>query len=301
MKSRILSGSVVLFIAAIVFAQSGTQRSFPTPEAAVRALVKAVQDGSQETTLTILGGEMQSALKDINPDLLKLERELFLLAAKRSVKVEKEADNPDHAIAYFGEQEWPFPAPLVRQGQSWRFDGKEGLQEIADRAIGRHELAAIAACNGYVAAQLEYSATDWNGDGILEYAQKILSSPGKKDGLYWNNDDGGVTSPLGPFLAGADIDEAKPEPLAGYYFKVLNRQGPNARGGARDYMVDGKQLLGFALVAWPAEYGKSGISTFIVNQLGDVYEKDLGQQTGTAAKAMEQFDPDSSWKKVDQD
>ena len=162
--------------------------------------MKAVQEGKTETTVAIIGPEMKEALKDKDPNLLKLERDLFLLAAKQRIKVEKDEGKPDRAIAYFGEQEWPFPAPLVKDGQSWHFDGKEGLQEVADRTIGRHELAAVAACNGYVDAQLEYSSTDWDDDGFLSYAGRLKSTSGKKDGLIWSNDDGGAESPLGPFF-----------------------------------------------------------------------------------------------------
>ena len=285
-----------------LFAQTGAPPTmFPTPEAAVAALVRAVQSDQTDRVATILGVEMRDALKSDNSNIAKIEKDLFLAAAKRRVKIERGPNNQSRAIAYFGEQEWPFPAPLVREGQSWHFDGKEGIEEARDRRLGRDELGAIEVCRTYVVAQLEYSSHDHNDDGMLEFSQKAFSSAGRQDGLYWPNDQGQDLSPLGPLFAHATDGAENPEPLAGYHYKILTRQGAAAKGGARDYILNGHMVLGFALVAWPAEYGKSGISTFIVNQLGDVYEKDLGNGTAAAAKSMSEFNPDSSWKKVTDD
>jgi Protein of unknown function (DUF2950) len=190
---------------------------------------------------------------------------------------------------------------LVRMAGLWRFDTKAGLQEVEDRTIGRNELGAIGACAAYVAAQLEYASEDRTGEGILQYAQKIRSSPGKHDGLFWSNDKGDEPSPLGPFLANSASTESsdtdEPSPFFGYHYRILTAQGENAVGGARDFLVGGHMLGGFAMVAWPAEYGVTGVNTFIVNQLGQVYEKDLGDRTDELVKAITRFDPDKSWKK----
>jgi hypothetical protein len=294
---------LVLAAIAIVFtvrvsAQSPEQTSFSTPEAAATALVSAVKAGQTDRVYTILGPELKDALSGRDPQLAKFERELFLMAAAQEVKVEREKSNADRAIAYFGKQEWPFPAPLVLKSGKWMFDSAAGREEIEDRLIGRQELQAIGACLAYGYAQIDYFSVDRNGDGVLQFAQKLISTPGKMDGLYWNNDRDQPLSPLGPFFAPT---EASAQSLHGYTFKILTRQGADAVGGARDYIVDGRMVLGFALVAWPVDYGHGGISTFIVNQLGQVYEKDLGPQTAEAARTMVEFNPDSSWKKVSPD
>jgi hypothetical protein len=288
---------VGLGIVGAVFAgaQSAGQTSFPTPEAAATALVSAVRQGQTDRAYSILGPEMKDALIGRDQQLAKLERSAFLLAAEQEVKVERERANKDRAIVYFGKREWPFPAPLVMKGGKWMFDSAAGRQEMEDRAIGRQELEAIGACMAYGNAQMDYFSTDWNQDGILQFAQKLISTPGKMDGLYWNNDHGEPLSPLGPFFEPTQDNQKS---LHGYTYKILTRQGAAARGGVRDYMADGHLILGYALVAWPVDYGHGGISTFIVNQLGQVYEKDLGPQTAELAKAMREFNPDSSWTKV---
>jgi hypothetical protein len=234
-----------------------------------------------------------------------------LTAAKNRIDIEPDGNNPNRRIAYFGRAQWPFPAPLIKQGDAWRFDGAEGRQEVEDRRIGNDELDAIDACYGYVDAQMEYASQDRIGDGVLQFAQRIVSTPGKKDGLYWNNADGsGDLSPLGYFFADASSPASdttagalargeRPGSYAGYRFKVLTAQGGNAVGGAHDFLVDGRLLGGFGQVAWPVEYGKTGVSTFIVNHLGVVYEKDLGPDTAAQAAAMTTFDPDGTWHKVE--
>src|SRR5262245_48833578 len=202
------------------------------------------------------------------------------------------------------KNEWPFPAPLVKSGKGWRFDGKSGAQEVEHRRIGRNELLVMAACTGYVDAQLEYLSSDHDGDGLLEYATRINSTPGRHDGLYWSTAHGEALSPIGPFAAQAAWDEITgPEraPLSGYYCRVRTRQAAHARGGARDYVQGNDLLGGFALVAWPAEYGDTGIKTFIVNQLGEVFEKDLGASTASTAAGLAAFDPDTSWTRVPAD
>ena len=193
---------------------------------------------------------------------------------------------------------------MVKQGESWRFDTRQGAQEIIDRRIGKNELSAIQVSLAYVDAQREYAARDQDGDGLLEYAQKFVSEPGKKDGLYWESREGEEPSPLGPFAAQARKEGYarkkagdQPSPYHGYFYKILKAQGKNAPGGAYSYVVRGKMIGGFALVAYPASYGSSGIMTFIVNHDGVVYEKDLGKNTEASAQAMTSFDPDQTWRK----
>lgn len=283
-----------------VRAQAGGQKTFATPEAAVKALVGAVKSRSTQSLFAVLGPEMRGSMTTGSSLLDEIQREEFLQAATTS-KIRKSGQQPDHRIVYFGKLGWPFPAPLVKVGSAWRFDGAAGRQEVEDRRLGMNELFAIAACRSYVDAQLDYASKDRTGSGYLEFAQKIISSPGARDGLFWKDDGTGEPSPLGPLLADAAEAMARgetPKPLAGYYFRVLKAQGASAVGGARDYVVGGRMLGGFALVAWPARYGVSGYSTFIVNQLNVVYEKDLGTDTGAIAGAMSVFDPDPSWKRV---
>jgi hypothetical protein len=291
-----LLGGLAIFCAVLVGGQSIEQISFPTPEAATTALVSAVRGSQTERAYAILGPEMKEALSGRDKQLAKFERDLFLMAADRKVKIVRDDTNKDRAIAYFGEQEWPFPAPLVMKNGKWVFDSAAGRQEMEDRTIGRQELEAIAACVAYVDAQFEYFTTDWNDDGVLQFAQSLISKPGKKNGLYWRNDHGEPMSPLGPFFVPTKDD---PKSYGGYSYKILTRQGAAARGGQRDYMVDGRLLMGFALVAWPVDYGRSGVSTFVVNQLGQVFERDLGPQTAELAKEIQEFNPDSSWTKID--
>jgi hypothetical protein len=298
-RAASLSVVVIMLLAPpVLLAQSKAQTTFSSPEAAATALVQAVKANQRPETWAILGPEMQEQLSGLNLDEAAADRAQFLAAARQVVKVERDPKDPNRAIAFFGKQEWPFPAPLVKDGSSWHFDSAAGVQEMHYRYIGRNETGAIEACNGYVDGQLDYFSNDWMGDGVLQFAQRIFSSPGKKDGLYWSNADGGPLSPLGPFVAEAGIRQESPAPFSGYFYRILTQQGPAAKGGARSYIVDGRMVLGFALVAWPAEYGSSGVSTFIVNQLGTVYQRDLGAQTATAVESINEFNPDSSWEPV---
>ena len=294
----IVALAAVVLAPAARLAQAADQKSFPTPNAAVAALVAAVKAHATDQVMAILGPEMEglNATRDKSQD--DIDRELFLDGSKK-VKLEKQGDDPNTMIAYLGTAEWPFPAPLVKTPTGWKFDGKAAVQEITDRQIGRNELGAIEACEAYPDVQLDYFSSDRMGDGYLQFAQKINSTPGKFDGLYWSNANGEDVSPLGPFgaqAAGAETDPSGARvPLSGYYFKILTAQGDAAAGGARSYLVDGRMIAGFALVAWPAEYGVSGVSTLIVNQLGIVYQKDLGPDTAKIALGMIQFNPDSTW------
>jgi len=202
-----------------------------------------------------------------------------------------------------GPDAWPFPIPIVKGPKGWFFDTAAGKEELISRRIGRNELRAIALCQAFVTAQREYAETSQQGTSAGVYAQKMLSSEGKHDGLYWPAKAGEPESPLGPLAAEATNDgyavkasTSGPKPFHGYFFRIMSAQGANAPGGAKSYVVDGKMTDGFALVAWPAEYGVSGITTFVVNQTGIVFEKNLGKQTAETAKVMNQFDPDLTWK-----
>jgi hypothetical protein len=209
-------------------------------------------------------------------------------------------------ILEVGDDLWPFPIPIVKTNGGWYFDTAVGKEELLNRRIGTNELATIPVMRAYVDAQREYASEDRDGSEILKYAQRLVSSPGKHDGLYWPLEPGGEESPLGPLVAYAQEEGYNPEiraeeevergPYHGYHFKILTRQGKHARGGQYNYVINGNMIAGFALVAWPAEYGDSGIMTFIVNQQGRVYQKDLGPNTAKLARNMTEYDPDPTWR-----
>jgi len=231
----------------------------------------------------------------------KARRERFIKSYEETSKLEKESDNK--ATLVVGNHEWPFPVPIVKKGEAWVFDTMAGKEELLNRRIGRNELNTIRTCLAYVDAQREYAMKSWNSDD--EYAQRFMSTPGKKDGLYWKTKEGEPESPLGDLFAKAvkagytPGKGAGPQPYWGYYYKILKSQGKNAPGGAYDYVIKGKMIGGFGLIAYPAEYGASGIMTFLVNHDGAVYQKDLGKETGKIASAMTKYDPDETWKKAE--
>lgn len=215
-------------------------------------------------------------------------------------------DGETTVIIHYGKDDASFPIPLVKDGGGWRFDTAAGKEEILNRRIGRNELRTIAVCHAYVDAQREYASRDRGGTGVREYAQKFRSTPGQRDGLYWEVSAKGPQSPMGPLVAMANAEgyahqeaNAEPMPYHGYFFRILTAQGPHAPEGARSYLVNGHMTGGFALVAYPAHYASSGIMTFIVNQLGIVFQKDLGDKTAEIAGAMPQYDPDDSWHPVE--
>ena len=285
---------------AVTLTRAADQKTFPTPDAAMAALIAAVKAQATDQVMAILGPELEAfnTTRDKSED--QIERDVFLDGARKQLKLEKKADDPNTVIAYVGILEWPFPAPLVKTPAGWKFDGKAALEEILDRQFGRNELDIIEACQSYVDAQLEYFSLDRQGDGYLQFAQKFNSTTGKSDGLYWSNASGEDVSPIGPFAAEAAATEISGAvPFSGYFAKIVTAQGDSAEGGARSYLVNGRMLAGFALVAWPATYGVTGHSTFIVNQLGTVYQKDLGDDTDKIARAMDLFNPDNTWKKVE--
>jgi hypothetical protein len=276
-----------------------TQKSFPSPEEALQSLVKAVRSNDTKTLLAILGPASKEIISSGDPVADKIGRERFV--AMYDEKIVIEGAETGRALFTIGNDDYPYPIPLVKKGNAWRFDVKAGKEELLNRRIGRNELDVIEIVRTYVDAQREYASTDWDGDGKSEFAQKFKSSPGKKDGLYWAAKEGEKLSPLGPLAAKAAREGySKESPaLHGYHFKVLKGQGKDAEGGAFDYLVKGKMILGYAMVAYPAQYGSSGIMTFIVNQSGIVYQKNLGKNSGKIAAAIKVFNPDKSWKKVE--
>jgi hypothetical protein len=277
-------------------------RTFPSPEQAVKELISAVTARDTNALAAIFG----PALEDVvSPDQVQAENELTAFADSLNASNHLDHVKPDRCVLETGEDAWPFPIPIVRKSDgAWFFDTEAGKDEIINRRIGRNELDALKAVRAYVDAQRDYAAKDRDGDEVLEYAQKIVSSPGAKDGLYWPPDEDGELSPLGPLVASAQAEgyakekadpNAAPQPFHGYFFKILTRQGKNAPGGQYDYIINGNMIGGFALVAWPAEYGESGIMTFIVNQQGRVYQQDLGPKTESTVKEMKAYDPDKTW------
>ena len=295
----------VLFIALAVsdlsLAQTVKQRTFTSPEEAVRAMVEALNSNDSKALEAIFGPDSRDLLTSGDPVADKSGRERFLRLYGEENRLEQ---TDDEVVLSIGNEDWPFPIPLVKKDGLWRFYTEEGREEILARRIGRNELSAIQVCLAYVDAQREYALKDRDADGLLQYAQKFRSDKGMKNGLYWEVKEGEKQSPLGPLFAAAQekgysgkSGGGQPVPYYGYYYRILKGQGKNAPGGAYDYMVKGEMIGGFALVAYPAKYAFSGIMTFIVNHDGTVYQKDLGPNTEKAAQAMELFDPDSTWKK----
>ncbi|MHC2336486.1 hypothetical protein ACVIW0_005775 [Bradyrhizobium sp. USDA 4454] len=283
---------------AVLLSPARAQQGFPNPEDAASALAAAVKAGTSRAMLKVLGRDATDIIESGDDVADANARASFLSAydARHSIK----ADGNKRAILILGTDDFPFPIPLVNNADGWSFDADAGRREILYRRIGRNELAAIQTCLAYVDAQNEYAEKD-RGEGVGAYAQRIVSRPGKTDGLFWRDDKD--PSPLGALAAQAAAEGYKvgeqPEPYHGYYYRILKAQGSDAPGGALNYVVKGKMIGGFALVAWPAEYGNSGVMTFLVNHAGTVYQKDLGSRTDFLAKRMIVFDPDHTWKKVE--
>lgn len=281
-------------------AATARQKSFTSPDNAVKALVDAVRGGDEEELMLILGTGSRQLISSGDEVADRTDREKFLEAYDRMNSIERKS--PTTAIVHVGADGWPMPIPIVKRGGKWVFDISKGKKEILKRRIGRNELHVIDVLNAYVDAQLEYATKDCRGSGKVEFAQRLISSEGTRDGLYWEAKEGEPASPLGPLVARAAAEgypkERNLSPFHGYYFKTLKGQGKHAPGGAYQYVVKDRMILGFALVAYPAEYGNSGVMTFIVNQAGTVYEKNLGKNTRRLAEAMELFNPDKSWKPV---
>jgi hypothetical protein len=293
--------SALMAIAGPATAAAAGQTSFATPAAAVDALIAANRESGTGELLAILGPAGEKLIRSGDPVADARGRARFLAAYDAGHKIEFEGRGK--AILVVGTEDWPMPIPLVREGGRWRFDTEAGAAEILDRRIGHNELAVIEVCRAYVAAQRDYAARRARSGAVAEYAQHFLSRGGQKNGLYWPTKPGEAESPLGPLIAQAraagytpGAPHARPRPYYGYYFRILTRQGKNAPGGARNYLANGHLTGGFALLAYPARWGDSGIMTFIVDEDGIVYQKNLGPSTARLAPPITQYDPDASWQ-----
>lgn len=305
LSSQAARGCAVLMLS-IFFASpnasaggNSRQLSYPSPQVAVEGLLTAVRSGDPKMIVDVLGPEGRELASSGDPVADKAARERFISAYDEAHQI-KQGDT--RATLVIGKDDFPFPIPLVAANGAWRFDTAEGVEEILDRRIGENEISAIEVLRAAVDAQREYAEVDRDGKGV-QYARRLLSSEGTYDGLYWPTSEGESESPLGPLVGYAQAQgytarQGRPTPYHGYIFRVLTAQGPGAKGGARDYIVNGRMIGGFALVASPAEYGNSGVMTFIVNHDGDVYQRDLGPNTARIAAAMRAYDPDASWREV---
>jgi hypothetical protein len=279
------------------------QPTFATPEEAIHAVGDAAAHNDTAAMLKLFGPGGKDLVQSGEDAGTREDRANFVRMLHEKMQIERDATNPNRVTFAVGTEDWPFPVPLARdKAGRWYFDAAQGKMEVLARRVGRNELNAVEVCRGYVEAQMAYANVDRDADGNLEYAQRIVSSPGKQDGLYWEGEPGSLVpkSFAGAVEAAAEAGK-KPEPYHGYYYRILKAQGPAAEGGAVNYVVKGEMIGGFALVAWPAEYGVSGVKTFIVNHRGMVYEKDLGPTTATLARQMTQFNPDKTWHPVDKE
>jgi len=277
------------------------EETFSSPEAAVAALVAAATSHDTNTLHAIFGPEGHQL---VSPDAVQATNEYKVFVERLTEKTQLATNSDSSVTVELGADGWPFPIPLVQQNGQWHFDTAAGREEILRRRIGMDELGAMDVCRAYVEAQREYASHDQMGDGVLAYAQFLRSTPGTHDGLFWPAKPGEALSPLGPLVAQARVEgyhrAAKmmndtQAPYHGYYFKILTRQGKHAPGGKYNYLINGRMIAGFALVAWPAEWGNTGMVTFVVNQQGKIYQKNLGPRTAKIAAAMTTYDPDDTW------
>ena len=282
-------------------ALAAAAKAYPDPTAATDALVAAARSGEVKAVVAILGDRSKAFLVSGDPVSDRATLARFVDLYDRSHELSPTNDTA--CTLSIGDDAWPFPIPLVKGKTGWSFDTAAGEQEILARRVGQNELDVIQVCIGYVEAQREYLALNPEGATVPHYADRLLSSPGKRDGLYWKSGQGQPDSPMGPAVSGAmgqgyTLKRGSGAPYHGYHFRLLTAQGAHAEGGALDYREGGKLTRGFALVAWPASYGNTGVVTFLVNQSGVVLEKDLGPSTAKIASGMKRYDPDPSWKPV---
>lgn len=301
MRYRI--GRCVAMAALVATAQTGAalaqQATFASPEEALAAFRAAALAADGQALLQLLGPEHEAEL--IGGDPAAARRAVLRLQAAAEVSLGLEEEPDGSRTVVIGRQAWPMPVPLVEAEGRWRFDTAAGLDEIIARRVGDNELRTVALCRAYVDAQLSYASIDRDGDEVLEYAQKLLSTSGQRDGLYWSDDTDDEPSPLDA-VAATEEDYTRyyeaGESFHGYSYRILTRQGENPPGAAYDYLINGNMIAGFALLAWPAEYGNSGVMTFAISHQGRVFQKDLGSETAQAAKAVQAYDPDPSWTEV---
>jgi hypothetical protein len=295
------AGCFLVFLAP---ARASQEERFATPEEAVKAFTTAAASKDTNALQVIFGPTLREL---VSADPVQASNGLAHLSGRVSEKVTPVKQSDDFLGLDLGVDDWPFPIALVRQDGQWHFDTEGGKEEILNRRIGRNELDTIGVCRAYVQAQRDYDSEDHTGSGVLEFAQQLRSTPGQHDGLYWHAEPGEEISPLGPLVAQArgegyrhqsSILTENQAPYHGYYFKILTRQGPHAPGEKYSYIIHDHMIAGFALVAWPAEWGNSGVMTFIVNQQGKVYENNLGPKTSAIVGKMTTYDPGPGWKPV---
>jgi hypothetical protein len=299
--SRRLGAILAVLLGVLAFgapAQAATaepQMRFGTPEAAVEVLLAALKHSDDGTLAALFGAEYAGHLLATDKAAAREDRTRLYEAAQKTWTLRK--DTADRAVLLVGPDAWPFPIPLARSGTEWRFHTAEGVEEIVNRRVGRDELNAITVCRFYIAAQRQYASKIRDKSGVRKFAQRLVSTSGKQDGLYW--DPGvanGEESPFGPHVAEFLKSGRKPgDPYYGYYFRILTRQGSHVPGGRYNYVINGNMIAGFAMVAFPAEYGNTGVMTFLVSHHGNVYQKDLGPRTSEIAKAMQEYNPDATW------
>jgi hypothetical protein len=301
---QLVTALAVVLLASWGAAIASAQAYYPSPEEAVGALLAALQSDDPKALRAVLGPEVDE-LGSGDPVADAAARARFVEGAAERHRIEPRGE--DRAELVVGADDWPFAIPLVRDAQGWRFDTAAGKEELINRRIGGNELHAIATARAYVEAQHEYAARDPQGEGLRQYAQRFGSREGKRDGLFWPTAEGEPESPLGPLVAAAvregysASESGDPSPYHGYYYRILAAQGEHAPGGAHSYLQDGRMTRGFGLVAYPAAYGSSGIMTFIVNDRGLMFQKDLGEDTEALAARIEEYDPDPSWSPVVED
>jgi hypothetical protein len=304
-SARILLIGAIALIAVIALqgpalAAKTNQKVFASPGAAVEAFVKSLRGHDEKELRALFGPGSESLISSGDAVDDRERREEFVRLYDEKNRLETVGEKK--VIVHVGNKDWPFPIPIVKAGERWRFDTKKGKEEILNRRVGENELEAIQTCLAIVDAQREYAAMDRDGDGLLEYARKFESAPGRHDGLYWAASPDEKPSPLGPLVAKARSEGyrkgEKPVPYNGYFFRILTEQGKGAKGGAYSYLVKDRMVGGFAVVAYPATYAVSGVKTFIANHEGIVYQKDLGPGTAKIARAMKTYNPDKTWEQA---
>jgi hypothetical protein len=300
----LLVTATLVFVWNVPGVSAASQKLFSSPEDAVKAIVEAVKAEDRSALDAIFGAAAKELLSG---DEVQDAAEFKAFTKHVAEKANLVKDSDSRVTLYVGNENWPFPIPIVRKDGQWFFDTAAGKEEILNRRVGENELIAILVCRTYVKAQREYAVKDWDGDGVVAYAQKLRSDPGRKNGLFWRAAPGEELSPLGELVAqarmegykkGKSLFKEQPTPFHGYYFKILTRQGKNAPGGKYNYVINGNMVGGFALTAFPSNWGKSGVMTFIVNQQGKVYQKNLGPNTGKIAEQMKDYNPDMTWTPV---
>lgn len=292
---------LILVAPQISAAEEIHQKTFTEAEDAVAALLAALQKDDKDALLNMFGKQHEEEL--IGRDEIAARENQKIVAKAMQTRAELVDEGKDKKILIIGSEDWPLPFPLVRENRRWHFDTEAGIEEVANRRIGRNELDAISNCHAYIDAQVEYASADRDEDEVLEYAQVISSTDGKKDGLYWEVTEGEEVSPFGPFVADAKgylEGHVLGDPFKGYYYKIITRQGVNAPGGRYDYIINGNMIAGFGLIAFPADYGNSGVMTFMCNHNGKVYEKDFGLDSDLIAAGIDEYNPDASWRLVEE-